>query len=123
MVLYGLVMFALQFSFMFMGMYVGMTPGMASLIMQTQVFFSMFFAAVLLREQPSPWQIIGACISFFGIGLVAMHFDQNVSVLGFLFILGAAASWGIGNLITKKITKINMISLVVWDLSLLFGPY
>lgn len=41
---YAFFMFGLQFSLVFMGMYVGMTPGMASLIMQVQVFFSMFFA-------------------------------------------------------------------------------
>ena len=111
---YGLVMFGLQFGFVFMGMYAGMTPGMASLIMQVQVFFSMFFAVFFLGEQPAMGQIIGALVSFMGIGLVAMHFDNNVSLLGFILILAAAASWGLGNLITKKIKTTNMISVVVW---------
>lgn len=112
--LYGLVMFALQFSFLFVGMSVGMTPGMGSIIMQTQVFFSMFFAALLLGEKISVWQVLGAIISFSGIGLVATHFDKNVSLIGALCILTAAAIWGIGNLITKKIHHINMMALVVW---------
>lgn len=112
--MYGLVMFALQFSFVFMGMHVGMTPGMASLIMQVQVFFSMFFAVLFLGEQPSIGQVVGALVSFMGIGLVAMHFDKNVSLLGFLLILAAAASWGVGNLITKKIKTTNLIAVVVW---------
>jgi O-acetylserine/cysteine efflux transporter len=105
---YGLVMFGLQFGFVFMGMHVGMTPGMASLIMQVQVFFSMFFAVVLLGEKPSIGQVVGALVSFSGIALVALHFDTNVSLLGFILILAAAASWGVGNLIT------NLISVVVW---------
>jgi O-acetylserine/cysteine efflux transporter len=132
--LYGLVMFALQFSFVFMGMHVGMTPGMASLIMQVQVFFTLFFAVLFLGEQPSIGQVVGALVSFIGIGLVAMHFDKNVSLLGFLLILAAAASWGVGNLITKKIKTTNLISVVVWSsfvaclpmflLSLIFeGPH
>lgn len=112
--LYGLVMFALQFILVFMGIHAGMTPGMASLIMQVQVFFSMFFAAILLKEIPDFWQITGAIVSFLGIGLVALHFDKNVSLLGFIFILASAATWGIGNLITKKIRNINMMALVVW---------
>lgn len=112
--IYGLVMFALQFSLLFIGMHAGMTPGMASLTMQVQVFFSMFFAAILLAERPSIWQIVGAVVSFVGIGLVAMHLDRNISVFGFLFILAAAATWGVGNLITKKTNNINMIALVVW---------
>jgi O-acetylserine/cysteine efflux transporter len=112
--LYGLIMFALQFSLLFIGMSAGMTPGMASLIMQTQVFFSMFFAAFLLGEKTTFWQVIGAVISFTGIGLVALHFDANISFLGFICILAAAASWGLGNLITKKTHKISMIALVIW---------
>lgn len=111
---YGLIMFALQFALLFSGMHAGMTSGMASIIMQTQVFFSMFFAAMVLGEQPQKPQIVGALVSFAGIALVAMHFDQNISFAGFLFILGAAATWGFGNLITKKISGVNMMSLVVW---------
>lgn len=111
---YGLIMFGLQFSFIFMGMQIGMTPGMASLLMQVQVFFSMFFAVIFLGEKPKAGQIAGALVSFMGIGLVAMHFDQNVTLVGFLFIMAAAATWGIGNLITKKIQTTNIISVIVW---------
>ncbi len=112
--LYGLVMFALQFSLLFVGLNVGMTPGMASLIMQVQVFFSMFFAAFILNEKLKMIQMLGALVSFGGIALVAFHFDKNISTLGFLLILGASATWGIGNLITKKMTQVNMFSLVIW---------
>lgn len=114
--LYGLVMFALQFSFLFIGMKVGMPPGMASLLMQVQVFFSMFFAVIFLGEKPNLGQIIGALVSFAGIGLVALHFDRDISFVGFLCILAAAATWGIGNLITKKIKNEdqNMVVLIVW---------
>lgn len=111
---YGLVMFALQFTLVFMGMSVGMTAGMASLIMQVQVFFSMFFAAVFLGEHPGVLQVMGALVAFMGMGVVAFHFDANVSALGFIFILGAAATWGVGNLITKKIKSGYFISVIVW---------
>lgn len=111
---YGLVMFALQFALLFIGMRVGMTPGMASLLMQVQVFFSILFAVLFLGENPTIGQIVGALVSFVGIGLVAMHFDASVSFTGFLFIMAAAATWGIGNLITKKIKTTNFISVIVW---------
>jgi O-acetylserine/cysteine efflux transporter len=97
-----------------MGMKAGMTPGLASLIAQVQIFFSIFFAAVLLNEMPSLIQIIGAIVSFSGIGLVAMHLDGSVTLPGFLLIIGASISWGLGNLVTKKLSHVNMISLVVW---------
>ena len=112
--LYGLVMFTMQFGFVFLGMHVGMPPGMTSIVMQVQVFFSMFFAAFYLKEIPYPWQIVGAFIAFLGIGLIAMHFDSNATLSGFLCILAAAASWGAGNLITKKYHHVNMMGLVIW---------
>lgn len=130
---YGLVMFALQFGFVFSGMKVGMTPGMASLLMQVQVFFTLLFAVFFLGEKPGIGQLIGALVSFMGIGLVALHFDSTMSLLGFILVLAASASWGVGNLITKKMNTTNLLSVVVWGslvaclpmllLSLLFeGP-
>lgn len=112
--LYGIVMFALQFSFLFMGMAVGMTPGLASIIMQVQIFFSLFIAALFLDEKPGIPEVLGALISFMGILLIAMHLDGSTSLWGFVFVLGAAASWGCGNVITKKIQTNNMIGLLVW---------
>jgi O-acetylserine/cysteine efflux transporter len=111
---YGLVMFALQFSFVFIGMSVGMTAGVASLLMQVQVFFSMFFAVLFLDEQPRMMQVIGALVSFIGIGVVALHFDANVSLLGFVCILAAAATWGFGNLIAKKMNTTHFSAVIVW---------
>lgn len=111
---YGLVVFAMQFGFLFLGLDVGMTAGMASLIMQVQVFFSMFFASLFLDEQPKLYQVIGALVSFAGIGLVGTHFDASISLTGFLFVLASAASMGLGNLITKRINSDQLIGLVVW---------
>lgn len=113
--LYGLVMFGLQFALLFTGMHLGMKPGMTSILMQTQVFFSMIFAAFFLKESLRFPQILGALVSFSGIILVAAHFDgANLPPLGFVLILAAAATWGVSNLITKKMPPVNMISLVVW---------
>jgi O-acetylserine/cysteine efflux transporter len=111
---YGLVMFALQFTCVFTGIHAGMSPGMASVIMQVQVFFSILFGMFIFGERPSLWQMVGALISFFGIALIGFHIDAHMPLLGFLLILGAAASWGVGNLIVKKSTRINMMALVVW---------
>lgn len=112
--LYGLFMFALQFACVFVGMHVGMTPGMASLIMQMQIFFSLFLAFIVLGERPSLGHIIGALVSFSGIGLVAMHLDNTVTLLGFLLILAAGMSWGAGNLIAKQMKGSNLIAVVAW---------
>ncbi len=91
---YGLIMFAMQFTLVFCGLKLGMTPGMASLIMQLQVFFSLFFAAFILKEPLNPGQLFGALLAFLGITIIAKHFDHEVTLAGFLCIMGAAAAWG-----------------------------
>jgi len=113
-VAYGLIMFALQFSLLFIGIKVGMTAGLASLLLQVQVFFTILFATLFLGETPNKWQIIGALISFLGIGIVAINLGGNLSIIGFILIILAAACWGVSNIISKKIGKTNMVSLVVW---------
>ena len=98
---FGLVMFVFQFALLFSGMYAGTTAGLASLALQVHVFFTVALAVIFLAEQPSVWQIIGALTSFSGIGLVAANIGGEVSALGLVLIVAAAASWGIGNLISK----------------------
>lgn len=113
-VAFGLVMFALQFALLFSGMYAGTTAGLASLVLQVHVFFTVLLAVVLLAEKPSIWQIVGALISFSGIGLVATNLGGEISIYGLVLIVAAAAAWGLGNLISKKLGKIDMLALVVW---------
>jgi O-acetylserine/cysteine efflux transporter len=119
---YGLVMFALQFSLVFSGFALGMTAGMASLLGQTAVFFSVFFAAVFMREIPNIWQLLGAVLSFSGIALAAQHIQGDMTVAGFLLIIAGAAAWGLGTLITKKLGHVNMLSLVAWGSLVSFPP-
>lgn len=53
-------------------------------------------------------------MAFSGIALIAMNLSGGVTPIGFLLVIAAAASWGAGNVISKKIGKVNMVSLVVW---------
>ncbi len=113
-VMYGIIMFALQFLFLFLGMNAGMTAGMSALVMQVQIFFSLFLAMLFLKETPNLWQLLGALVSFGGIAMVAMHLNDDMPLISLLFILAAAATLGSGNLITKKVKDANMIALVIW---------
>ncbi|MCK9605420.1 MAG: EamA family transporter [Methylomonas sp.] len=111
---FGLTMFSLQFALLFSGMYAGTSAGLASLLLQIQVFVTILLAVVFLAEQPSGWQIGGAVISFSGIGLVAANFGGDISFFGLILILLAAVAWGCGNLIFKKLGKIDMFALIIW---------
>ncbi|WAK01908.1 EamA family transporter [Methylobacter sp. YRD-M1] len=119
---FGLVMFVFQFALLFSGMYAGTTAGLASLVLQVHVFFTVVLAVVFLAEQPSVWQIIGALTSFSGIGLVAENTGGEISALGLALIVGAAVSWGVGNLLSKKLGKVDMLALVVWGSLVAWPP-
>jgi O-acetylserine/cysteine efflux transporter len=120
--LYGLIMFALQFTLFFMGMYDGVFGGLASIIVQTQVFFTVLLAIVFLDEKLKIWQVIGAIISFSGIALIGMNTKGSVTFMGFLLLIASAAAFGLGNLVTKKIGRVKMLSLVVWGSLIAWPP-
>lgn len=121
-VLYSLVMFVLQFGLMFSGMKAGISAGLGSILLQTQAFFSILFAALLLKEKLSPWQIFGAIISFSGIALAGWNVKTSTTFLGFLLVLAAALTWGLGSVIVKKMGKQKSSSLLVWGSLIAWPP-
>lgn len=117
-VAYGLTIFAMQFGFLFTGMKVGMSAGLASLILQLQVFFTIALSVLFLGERPNFWQVAGALLAFCGVGFVALHVGGEVTLAGLALLLVAAASWGTGNVVSKRISQanaaVNVLALVVW---------
>lgn len=121
-VLYGLVMFVLQFALMFIGMNAGVSAGLASILLQTQVFFSILFAATILKENLNRWQLFGGLVSFSGIALVCMNLGASATPSGLALVLTAAATWGAGSVIVKKIGKIQTGSLLAWSSLIAWPP-
>jgi O-acetylserine/cysteine efflux transporter len=111
---YGTVVGTLQFSLVFIAIKAGMPAGLASLVMQTQVFFTFALAVWLLGERPGPFQIGGAAIAFGGIGVIAFERLGGASLVPLLLTLVAAFAWGASNIITKKAGKIDLLALVIW---------
>ncbi|MFZ4099260.1 MAG: EamA family transporter [Chlamydiia bacterium] len=111
---YGICLLALPFGLVFLGMYAGVTAGLAALLLQLQVFFTAIFALVFLGEKLHPWQVVGALVSFSGIALVGLHLNGEVTVSGFSLVLLGAAAFGIGNVVSKSIGKVDMLTLVAW---------
>lgn len=111
---YGMFTFAIQFSLLFLGMHMGMPAGLSSIILQVQVFFSLFLAAIFLNEKLSKLQIIGSVVSFSGLALIVSQLSHTGSLVGFVLEILGAASWATGNLVTKKVGRVNSLSLVAW---------
>lgn len=122
-ILYSLLTFALQFAFLFIGMKAGVAPGLTSLLAQTQVFFSFFFAALFLGERLTHWQIMGASLAFTGLLVVAEHLGGvDITSTGFVWILLASMAWGAGNSCIKKMGGAQGLALIIWASFLAFPP-
>jgi len=120
--IYALVMFVLQFVLMFKGLHSGVSAGLGSILLQTQVFFSILFAAIILKEKLNRWQLFGAILSFSGIAFVGFHLGSSASLSGLLLVIAAAATWGLGSVIVKKMGKTQSASLLVWGSLIAWPP-
>ena len=113
-VAFGLSFGVALYGFLNLGLAWGMPAGLSSLVLQTQAFFTMVMAFLLLGERPSRYQVIGAAIAFGGIAVIASERLEVTSLLPLGMVILAAMSWGLANVITKKAGRVNAISFTVW---------
>lgn len=117
---YGLTINLGQFAFLFIALKMGLPAGIASLVSQAQAFFTLLLGALIFSERLRIHHLLAMILATGGIVMLAVpHAGHGVSInsIALLLNLGAALSWGIGNIINKAIIQrysVNMLSLVVW---------
>ena len=118
---YGLAIGVCQFGLLFLGMKLGMPAGLSSLVIQVQVFFTIGLGIAYLGDRVSAQNVAGALIATAGIVLLAAYKllgGATGTLIGFVLVLIAALSWGIGNIIAKRAAgdhEPDMFALVVWS--------
>ena len=122
-VLYGLCQGVGQFGFLFVALQVGMTASLASVLMQTQVFFTALFGFVLLRERASRPLQVGMALAALGLACFVMDYlapgaSSATTALGFGLSLCAAAMWAASNIVARKAQQASAgfdpVAFVVW---------
>lgn len=114
MVLYGMVMGCAQFGLLYTAIKWGLPAGLASLVMQSQAFFTMALAVMLLGEIPLKSHIAGAVVAFSGLAVIGLERLNISAMVPLLMCVGAAFSWAIGNIVNRKVGRVNAISFVAW---------
>lgn len=114
MLAYGMTISLGQFAFLFYAMYVGMPAGLASLVLQSQAFFTLFFAALFLGERLRGSNLFGLLVAASGLVLIGLQGGQAMTLAGFALTIAAASMWALGNVVTRKLGKVNLVGLVVW---------
>jgi O-acetylserine/cysteine efflux transporter len=111
----GIFLSAGQFGLLFLGIHRGMPAGLASLVLQLQAAFTVGLAVAVLGERPRPAQLVGGLLALVGIGIIAAGRASAVPLGALLMTVGAAASWGVGNIVTKKASSPHPLGLLVWS--------
>lgn len=110
----GLTVFAGQFLFQFFGIANGMPAGLTAVVVQTQALFTVLFAAFVIGDKPNVQQILGMVAAFVGLAMIGLTLGTSVPMIAFALTLASAISWAIGNVLVKRLPKVNMLHLMVW---------
>jgi O-acetylserine/cysteine efflux transporter len=110
----GLFLFAGQFLMQFFCIAWGMPVGLASVVAQTQSFFTVVLAAIVLGERPTVAQSAGMFVGLAGLALMACTVGGDFTAIGFAFTLAAAMSWAVGNVLVKRLGPVNLPALMAW---------
>lgn len=112
---YGVFIGFGQFGLLFWAMQSNITPGLASLIVQMQVFFTIFLAVWLVHERISLRQLLALSLCFLGLITIIVFTDGKTTAIGIAVILIAAFSWSCGNLVVKNAGSINVLAFIAWS--------
>lgn len=125
---YGVLLGVGQFGLGFLAMDGYISPGLASVVLQTQAFFTVFLAMYLESERLRNFQWAALIIASAGIGVIGYNAwgvvgaaGGNVpgavsptTVLGLALSISAAMCWAMANTVAKRAGRINMLGYVVW---------
>ena len=118
---YGLAQGLGQFGFLFLGLQLGMTAGMASVVMQTQAFFTLLLAIPVLGERTRLGQWLGLTVALGGLVAIATAQGEGpgqMTLVGFVLTLSAAFMWAISNLVARlasRVTDFEPFPFIVWS--------
>lgn len=117
---FGVLLGVGQFALMFRAMQADITPGLASLLVQTQAFFTIGIAMFMVKERPHPLTYVALLVAGVGMSLIAAHTDTGAATTrGILLVITAALMWACANTVARSVGKVNPVAFVVW--SSMFG--
>jgi O-acetylserine/cysteine efflux transporter len=112
---YGLFTNAGQFALLYLAVRDQISPGLASLVIQTQVVFTIGLSMLLGGERLRLYQAVAVLLAGGGVALIALRAGGTATPLGLGLVIGAAFFWGSGNIMARRAGRINMLAFVVWS--------
>lgn len=103
-----------QFAFLFAALNAEASAGLASLLIQMQAPLTIALSFLVFGERIRPPQIAGLALALAGLGVFAASSGGNVTGLGLALLLMAALSWACGNLVLKRVGRVDTLALFIW---------
>ena len=120
--IYGLAVGVGQFGVLYFAIDGRISPGLASLVIQTQVFFTIGFAMFFVKERLRTYQMLAVLVAMAGLGIIALHTDATTTFLGLALVVFTGFSWGVANTVSRRAGSINMLAYVVWASAFAIPP-
>jgi O-acetylserine/cysteine efflux transporter len=111
---YGAAFGIVKFGFLFTAFKMGGAAGLASVLLQTQVFFTILFAQAFMGERVTARQRIGIGVALAGVAVIIATGWGDADAGPIALIVLAAIAWGVANLIQKQVGKVDMLAFTVW---------
>ena len=111
---YGVFIGVGQFGVLYIAMNGYISPGLASLVVQTQVVFTIGLSMRLTGERVAAFQIVALLLAAAGLLIIGLNAGADATPLGVGMVLFAAASWAGGNMVARAYPGTNMLAFVVW---------
>lgn len=112
---FGVLIGVGQFGLMFWAMRSDISPGLASLVVQSQVFFTIVLTVVIAGERMRPLQIAALALAVAGMATIAVHLDAQVTAFGVALTLLAAVNFALGNLVARSAGRVDALGFMVWS--------
>ena len=120
---YGVLIGAGQFGLLFLAMKGDITPGLASLVVQSQIFFTIALSMRTSGERVGIYQWFALALATSGIALIFINSEgATTTPLGLALVLGAALCWALGNITARKAGGVPMLPYIVWSSVFAFPP-
>lgn len=112
---YGIAIGVGQFGLLFIAINGYIAAGIASLLVQSQVIFTIGMAMMTSGERLKPLQIAALTLALCGVAVIAGHTGGEVTVTGIALVLGAAFGWSLGNMAQRAAGKVDMLGFITWS--------
>jgi O-acetylserine/cysteine efflux transporter len=112
---YGIAIGVGQFGLLFIAINGHIAAGLASLLMQSQVVFTIGMAMISSGEQLKPLQYGALALALGGVAVIAGHTGGEVTVTGLALVLCAAFGWSLGNMAQRAAGQVDMLGFITWS--------